>query len=271
MRPTLEGKNILITGGGSREGVGAGVVEGVAELGGRLLINDVDEEAAREVAGRHDGAVALPGDVSRPEDVDQVFGEAERSMGPVHGLVNNAGVGLSKPPHEADEADYDRVHGVDLRGVWLLCRGYLRQLFERAASGEEGFPGGSIVNISSVHAECTIPGHGLYAAAKSGVEGLTRGLAVHYGPQGVRCNAVAPGYVHSEQNRELLSNWTDDAAGWVDEQTRDQQAVPAPIEPIDCGRVVAFLLSDASRAVTGQVLRVDAGLTSMLYNREFVT
>jgi len=262
MRANLDlmGQAILVSGGGG-DGVGRGVCDAVVEAGGLLLVNDLTRKRAVAAAARYNDAVALPGDVSQPHDVAEIFRDASQRCDHIAGLVNSAGVGLSRLAHEADEADFDRLSQIDLRGVWLMSRAFIRQALKA------GRPG-SIVNISSVHGHSTIAGYALYAGAKGGVEALTRGLAVEYGNQGIRCNAVAPGYVHSEQGIELLRTITDDPEAWVERQTRCYQALPCRIDPIDCGRLVVFLLSGAARCVTGQTIRIDCGSTSMLYGRD---
>lgn len=257
----LTRRAILVTGGGG-DGVGRGVCEAVVEAGGLLLVNDLTRERAEAAAARYDHAVPLPGDVSRPQDVVEIFRSASEHCDHVAGLVNSAGVGLSRLAHEAEEADFDRLNHIDVRAVWLMSRAFIRQALKA------GKPG-AIVNISSVHAHSTIAGYSLYAGAKGGVEALTRGLAVEYGHHGIRCNAVAPGYVHSEQGTVLLRTRTDDPEAWVERHTKYAQALPYRIDPIDCGRLVIFLLSDAARCVTGQTIRIDCGLTVMLYDRDF--
>lgn len=255
----LEGKTVLVT-GAAGTGVGAGVCEAVVAAGGRLVVNDVTAEGTERARRAHGAAFGFTADVSSEADVEAMFAGISGAVGPLHGVVNNAGVGLDRRIVDTTFADYQRIESIDLRGVWLVSRAFARQ----AASA-----GGSIVNVSSVHAAATMSGYALYAAAKAGVEGFTRGLAAELGGLGVRCNAIAPGYVHSEQNMELIAGWTDDPAGWVRDHAERQQAIPVEVEPIDCGRAAVFFLSDASRAVTGQVLRVDAGLTTLLYDKGF--
>jgi NAD(P)-dependent dehydrogenase (short-subunit alcohol dehydrogenase family) len=257
----LTGKAILVTGGGG-DGVGRGVCEAVVEAGGLLFVNDLTIERTEAAASRFDDAVALPGDVSKPQDVVEMFRSAAKHCDHISGLVNSAGVGLCRLAHEADEADFDRLNHIDLRAVWLMSRAFIRQALEANKPG-------AIVNISSVHAHSTIAGYSLYAGTKGGVEALTRGLAVEYGHHGIRCNAVAPGYVHSEQGLHLLRTITDDPEAWVERYTNSYQALPYPIDPIDCGRLAVFLLADASRCVTGQTIRIDCGLTGMLFDRDF--
>jgi NAD(P)-dependent dehydrogenase (short-subunit alcohol dehydrogenase family) len=129
--------------------------------------------------------------------------------------------------------------------------------------------GGSIVNVASVHALATIRRYAAYAAMKSAVVGLTRGMAVELGEARIRCNAIAPGFVESQESRSSVATWTADPARWIKDHQTDHQALDQPVEPDDCGWAAAFFLSDLSRAVTGQVLFVDAGLTAMLYEKDF--
>lgn len=170
---SLAGRAVLVT-GATGPGIASGICAALGAAGARLVVNGpADADVAATVA-RHPGAVGVVGDVSRPEDVERVVAEATERVGPLTGLVNNAGVGLRAPFHEADEEQFDHVVGVDLRGVWLVSRAFARQ-----CPG----PGAAIVNVSSVHARSTIAGYGIYASAKAAVEGFTRGCAVELGPR----------------------------------------------------------------------------------------
>ena len=123
---------------------------------------------------------------------------------------------------------------------------------------------GSIVNVSSVHARATISRYAIYASAKSAVEGLTRGMAVELGKHEIRVNAIAPGYVHAEQNYDLLRTWTNDPEQWVRDYIENEQVIHRAIKAEDCGYTVAFLLSDLSKSITGQTIYVDNGDTIKL-------
>lgn len=263
----LAGRNVFITGAAGPSGVGVGVVTAVLEAGGTPIINDKDAARLAEAKVRFPGAEIIRGDISEGAEADAMMRRIAEKLGTIHHLVNNAGVGLHKAPHLCEEADFDRLVGVDFRGAWLMTRAWLLHVLENSGRPVEG---ASAVNISSVHAQRTMRGYGLYAGAKGAVDSFTRALAVHYGAQGIRFNGVAPGYVHSEQNQNLLRHWTEDPAGWVAALLKNHQATPSAIEPLDVGRVVAFLLSDASRAMTGQILTVDAGNTSLLFPNDFV-
>jgi NAD(P)-dependent dehydrogenase (short-subunit alcohol dehydrogenase family) len=263
----LTGRNVLVTGAAGTSGVGVGVVMAVLEAGGCPIINDHNADRLAGAKVRFPRAEVIQGDIARGAEVDAMMRELAARVGTVHHLVNNAGVGLHKAPHLCEEADFDTLIGVDFRGNWLMTRAWLRHVL---ANPGQPVAGASAVNISSVHAQKTMPGYGLYAGAKGAVDSFTRALAVHYGREGIRFNGVAPGYVHSEQNLNLLRNWTDNPAAWVENLLKNHQATPVAIEPMDVGRVVAFLLSDASRAMTGQMLTVDAGNTSLLFPNNFV-
>ncbi|HUF11284.1 MAG TPA: SDR family oxidoreductase [Rhodothermales bacterium] len=259
---TLDGKNILVTGGGGY-GVGAGVCQAVAEAGGRLIINELDLDVAQSAADKYPGAIAIEGDVSKSEQVNRMFTTLVRQCGVLHGLVNNAGVGLNKPAHEATEEEFDRIYAIDVRGLWLVSKAFIKQLVGAKQVGH-------IVNIASVHAHSTNPGYAIYASAKSAVAGLTKGMALDLGKYKIRVNAVAPGYVHSEQGMGIIAQWADDAEAWIDNYRRNCQALPYLIDAVDCGYAVAFLLSDLSRSITGQTIYVDAGATSMVFGNDVI-
>ena len=264
----LAGRNVLITGAAGDSGVGVGVVMAVLEAGGRAIINDRDATRLAEAKVRFPAAEVFQADISSAAEVEAMMREITERVGTVHHLVNNAGVGLHKAPHLCEEADFDTLVGIDFRGTWLVTRAWLRHVL---GDGEDPrVASASAVNISSVHAQKAMAGYALYAGAKGAVDSFTRGLAVHYGKHGIRFNAVAPGYVHSDQNIDLIRNWTDDPAAWVADLLQNQQATPAVIDPVDVGRVVAFLLSGTSRAMSGQILTVDAGSTALLYPNNFV-
>jgi NAD(P)-dependent dehydrogenase (short-subunit alcohol dehydrogenase family) len=110
--------------------------------------------------------------------------------------------------------------------------------------------------------------YGLYAAMKSGVVGLTRGIAVQYGPDGIRANAVSPGLVDGKQSRQVIAQITPDVEGWLQNFVQRGQPLPRLIQPEDIGRTVAFLASDDARSITGAEIPVDGGLWAQLMSRE---
>lgn len=257
----LTGKNILVTGGGG-VGVGAGVCEILSRCGATVILNELHLEDAKTAAKKYPKAIPVAADIRKKEEITAMFRDIHDNVGILHGLVNNAGVGLSKLAHEATEEEFSQLYDTDIKGVWQVSRAFVNQLLDVKQPG-------NIVNISSVHAHSTISKYAIYASCKSAVEGLTRGMAVELGPHNIRVNAVGPGYVHSDQNYDLIKTWSDDPQQWVQDLKKDQQVLFFDIEPEDCGNVVAFLLSDLSRAVTGQTIYVDNGSINLLYNRYF--
>lgn len=257
----LTGKNILVTGGGG-VGVGAGVCEILSRCGATVILNELHLEDAKTAAKKYPKAIPVAADIRKKEEITAMFRDIHDKVGILHGLVNNAGVGLSKLAHEATEEEFSQLYDTDIKGVWQVSKAFVNQLLDVKQPG-------NIVNISSVHAHSTISRYAIYASCKSAVEGLTRGMAVELGPHNIRVNAVGPGYVHSDQNYDLIKTWSDDPQQWVQDLKKDQQVLFFDIEPEDCGNVVAFLLSDLSRAVTGQTIYVDNGSINLLYNRYF--
>ncbi len=258
---TLRGKNILITGAGG-SGVGRGISDAILAAGGRPIFNDIDDDAADRLRERYPDQVVISGDASNEAIVERMFAQVRDEVGALHGLVNNAGVGLVKPFYSVAFEEQQRLFNVDLTATWLTAKAFTIQAMQH------GIPG-SIVNISSIHAHSTTSGYALYASCKGAVESLTRGIAVEVGAHRIRCNALAPGFVESEQNESLLAALTPDPTGWVRRHISDQQALPEPVTAIDCGNLSVYLLSDLSQGITGQTIRVDAGTTSLVYGKDF--
>lgn len=252
----LKGKNIIVT-GGAGFGVGSGICKALSEYGARLIINEKDEEKMDAVLKKYPGSVPAIADVSHPEEVKELFNNLEKQVGIIHGLVNNAGVGLSKLAHEATGSEFDNLYNIDVKGVWMMSKLFVHQLLKRQATG-------NIVNVSSVHAHSTISRYAIYASAKSAVEGLTRGMAVELGKHNIRVNAIAPGYVHAEQNYDLLKTLTVDPKQWALDYIENEQVIHKEVQPEDCGYTVAFLLSDLSKSITGQTIYIDNGNTIKL-------
>jgi NAD(P)-dependent dehydrogenase (short-subunit alcohol dehydrogenase family) len=262
LKMDLSNKNIIVT-GAAGFGVGFGVASALSKLGACVIVNALTLKEAEEAAAKLPNAIPVAADITNAEEVEAMFETLSRQVGIIHGLVNNAGIGLSKEAHKVSEDEFDNLYDVDVKAVWRLSKLFANQLIKNDCEG-------SIVNISSVHACATISKYAIYASAKSAVEGLTRGMAVELGKHKIRVNAVAPGYVHAEQNLELIKTFADDPELWVEKHTKDYQSLPFEINAEDCGNVVGFLLSELSRVVTGQVIYADNGTTSMLYNNSFI-
>ncbi|MEM6630327.1 MAG: SDR family oxidoreductase [Bacteroidota bacterium] len=262
MKVDLSGKNILVTGGGGY-GVGAGMCQAIIEAGGKLIVNDLTESATQDAVKRYDAELGIAADIAEAKQAEWMMESIRKSVGVLHGLVNNAGIGLIKPAFKVEEAEYQRLFQVNLQATWRLSKLFAQQLLEARQVGH-------IVNVSSVNAHATARGYAIYAATKAGIEGLTRGMALDLGKYHIRCNAIAPGYVHSEQGFDLIGTWTEDPQAWVENLRTNHQALPYFVDSLDCGRMATFLLTDLAKSITGQTIYVDGGLTSMLFSNDLI-
>jgi NAD(P)-dependent dehydrogenase (short-subunit alcohol dehydrogenase family) len=259
----LDGKVAIVT-GGAGPGIGHGISRVLARRGAFVAILEIDLEAAEIVRNgiqRAGGRAAIWAcDISKAGDVQSVVDRLVQEHGRLDVLVNSAGIGLIRPVADATEEEFDRLASINLRGMWLCCKFAIPQMQRQK--------GGSIINIASVHSRGTLPLFGLYAATKAGVVGLTRGIAVQYGPNNIRANAVCPGLVDGIQTRQIVAKLTNDVDGWLDDYARRRQAIPQLIQPEDVGRLVAFLASDEARSITGAEIPIDAGMWAQASSRD---
>jgi len=252
---TLEGHHIVVTGGA--QGIGEAIVEDALERGAIVSFFDVNEPQAQVLLTRLekrgfsiDEQVNFQlCDVTKFSDIERAVQNCSSLLGPVSGLVNNAGRNSYADPVEMTEDQWDSFFDLDLKSSWLMCKAILPMM--RAAHK------GSIVNIASIHAHMTFPHYFPYAAAKSGLLGLTRNLALDEGKNGVRVNTVSPGYTETP----LLRDWFDNNPG-SEEQALSVHAMGFLGEPKDIAAVVSFLLSDETRFVSGADWRVDGALSA---------
>ena len=243
----LDGKVAIVTGGGG-SGIGHGISLVLARQGAHVAILEIDidaaEEVGNEIKSNGGNATVIRADISRSDNVrraiDMVMDEHEH----LDILVNNAGIGLIRAVAEASEEEFDRLASIDLRGMWLCCKYAIAHMRRQKQ--------GSIINIASVHSRATLPQFGLYAAMKAGVAGLTRGIAVQYGPDGIRANTVCPGLVDGKQTRDIVAQLSSDVQEYLDDFVRSEQALPQLIQPEDIGNLVAFLASDDARMIPAQ-------------------
>lgn len=253
------GKVCLVTGGGGPR-IGSGICRVLTDQGWHVVVTDMDIAAAHKVAenlaAEGSSAEARQMDTSDPASVQETIRAVGEAHGRIDGLVNSAGIGLVRPVEELGGDDFERLIAVDLRGP-LICS---QQVVPFMRSG-----GGSIVNIGSVQALASLPSNSVYAAAKAGLVGLTRGLARDLGRYRIRCNIIHPGQVLSSADlKSARANGQNGPERWP----KIRQLLARPIEGTDIGGAVAFLLSDEARAITGIELVVDAGTTAMLADNE---
>jgi 3-oxoacyl-[acyl-carrier protein] reductase len=236
---------VLVT-GGSR-GLGRAIVEALAgEPPGPLAFTwNADETAARRVE-ETTGARAFRLDLRDRARPDELVAEVEASLGPVEGLVNNAGLRREALLAMTSDEDWEAVLDANLGGLFRCCRAVLRGMMVRRR--------GTIVNVSSLSALHGVAGQGAYAASKAGILGLTRSLAREAGRRGVRVNAVVPGFVATD----LTAGLSEPAVAAL----RAGECLPRGVQPGDVAQAVLFLLSDRAAAITGQALVVDAGASA---------
>jgi NAD(P)-dependent dehydrogenase (short-subunit alcohol dehydrogenase family) len=246
--PSLNGKVVLITGGGT--GIGASLVEHFAHQGAKVSFLDVAEEASKEWAfriGKSAGHAPLffPCDLTDISALQAAIQEAEAALGPIDVLVNNAANDERHKWEEVTPEYWDRMMDVNLRHQFFAI--------QAVAPGMKARGSGSIINLSSI--SWIIPGTGLpaYIAAKAAIVGLTRTMSRELGPSGVRVNCVLPGAILTEKQRRLW--WTPD----YEQKIMSSQCLKRHLMPEDVARLVLFLASDDSAAITGQSHIVDGG------------
>ena len=251
----LDGKIAFVTGGA--RGIGRAIVEKFAREGAAVTFGDLDNDAGLQAASELTAAGVRAEfcrtDVTSEADVQRAIEGVLARHGTLDVLVNNAGVNAFFDAVEMTEAEWDRVFGVDLKSAWL-CAKYALRPMTRAGRG-------SIVNISSIHSTLTIPGMFPYAAAKAGMLGLTRSLALEYAPVGIRVNAVLPGYTRTRLVEEWLHTQPDPVA--AEQRVLSIQPLRRMATPGEIANVVAFVASDEASAMTGASIAADCGLGVM--------
>ncbi len=256
----LENRVAIIT--GSARGQGLAAARLFAAEGASVVVNDLDgaavDRAVEEIRASGGQAVAAPGDVSDSDDVRRVLRVATDAFGGLDILYNNAGIGYSATKRmgiamddivSCSEEDRRRIIDINLGGVFLFCKFGIPLLIERG--------GGAVINTASVAALRGSRNAHAYSASKGGIVALTRSIAVTYGRNGIRANAICPGVIDTDMVHETLLA-TDAQNAAIKRMTPLGEVGKAD----DIARVALFLASDAGRFVTGQAIPVDGGITA---------
>lgn len=243
---TLKQKVILVT--GASKGIGAAVAQHVAGAGASVIVNYAGSQQAAEAVVstiRQAGgqAVAIQADVSQPGDVKRLFDAAIAEYGRIDGLVNNAGIMITKLIKDTTDEEFDRQFSTNVKGVFNT----LREAATRLADG------GSIINFSSSVDRIMLPTYGTYVATKAAVEQLTRVFAKEMGGRGIRVNSISPG----PTNTELFMKGKPQEA--ID-RLAGMSAFNRIGEPDDIAKLVVFLAGDESNWITAQNIGVNGGM-----------
>ena len=250
-------KAVFVTGGG--RGIGRGIAEALAEAGAHVGVGDLSLEAAQETArlveGRGCRALAVPLDVTQAASLEAAASATTTAFGRLDGWVNNAGVLRLDAALDARSEDFEAQMRVNAQAVLLGCQTAARRMI--------GQGGGAIVNVASNAGKVGYRNMAGYNASKAAVVSLTRSLALEWAEHDINVNAVCPGGVDTPMLREV-AEWLAPRLGQAPDALHAQmkpQQMERRIQPIEVGRVVAFLLTEAAAIIRGQSINVDGGDT----------
>jgi NAD(P)-dependent dehydrogenase (short-subunit alcohol dehydrogenase family) len=251
MSGRIDHKACVVTGAAS--GIGRGIATRFAQEGGRVVCVDVDEGGLEETVEQADGVCeAVVADVSDRAQITAAVGRCVAAYGQIDVLVNNAGVNLPGVFHEVDDETIDRTLAINLKGQIYGCQAAIPDMLAHG--------GGSIINVSSVNGVVAEPFLTIYAASKGGVVMLSRGIALDYAKQGIRCNVICPGWVDTPINyahAEMLGGLQH-----VYDTIDSFQPIGRPGTPAEIAALVLFLASDEAGFITGSVMLADGGMTA---------
>jgi NAD(P)-dependent dehydrogenase (short-subunit alcohol dehydrogenase family) len=250
----IVGKACVVTGAGS--GIGKASAERLAEEGGKVLCVDINAESAALTAQgiQKNGGIAdaFAADISSPEQVETFIHSCVERYGSIDVLINNAGVNLPGVFHEVPDEVIDRTLNVNVKGTIYASRAAIPYMLKQGK--------GSIVNISSVNGLVSEPFLAIYSASKGAIVMLTRGIALDYAKQNIRCNCICPGWVDTPINdahAEMLGG-LDKVYDSID----SFQPIGRPGEPREIANLVLFLASDEASLMTGSIVTADGGMTA---------
>jgi NAD(P)-dependent dehydrogenase (short-subunit alcohol dehydrogenase family) len=246
----LTDKIAIVTGGGS--GIGRRVAMAFSEFGAKLIIADANQKAAdlvvSEIKSKEGEAMAIRMDVTHPGEVDQMVNTAVNTFGRIDILFNNAGISIRGSAESFSLEDWNKVIAVNLTGMFICAQAVGKVMIKQGK--------GKIINTASVSAKLGHPGNLAYAAAKHGVVGMSRVMAVEWGKYGVNVNCIGPGVIKTPMTMKAFS----------DPEKYQDLVRRVPLgrlgEPDDLIGAVVFLASEASNYVTGQTLYIEGGRMS---------
>lgn len=248
MTQSFQGRKIIVT--GAATGIGKAAAESLVAAGASVALWDIDKAACEAIAANSsEKAIALEVDVASAASVEKAMADTMEALGGVDGAFNNAGIGIDTLPLEAiEEADFDRIVSINMKGVWLCMK---HQLAHMKANG-----GGSIVNNASVAGLVGLAMQSAYSATKHGVVGMTKVAALEAAPEKVRVNAICPGATHTPILTHLLE------AGVTEDMLSEMAAQKRLAQPEEVAAAACWLLSDEASFMTGVAMPVDGGWTA---------
>ena len=248
----LEEKVAIVT--GAATGIGEAAARAMTQAGARVILSDINDEDGEAVAEemRQAGGQAFyqHADVRVSADIQQLIEDTVKRYGKLDVMVNNAAVAIPGKVAEISEEDWNRVLDTNLTSVWRGMRYAIPPMLHNG--------GGSIINMSSAQGLIGFSGWSAYAAAKGGINALTRQAAVDYSPHNIRVNAIAPGTIMTPMNVRIFEE-AEDAESLISHWT-SRHAMGRFGQPEEVGALIVFLASDAASFITGEVIRVDGGM-----------
>lgn len=241
----FSGKTVIVT--GSTRGLGKAIAEKFASLGANVVINGTSKtvfQTEEEFVGKGYPVKAVEGDISIPGKAQELINTAVETFGTVDILVNNAGVVRDKLLMRMSEDDWDTVLDINLKSAFLCTKALTKLLMKKRQ--------GIIINITSVVGIMGNAGQANYAASKAGMIGFTKSVAKELGAWGIRCNAVAPGFIETDMSTQLS------------EEIQEKYLAAIPLKragtPSEVADAVCFLASEQAQYITGQVIHIDGGM-----------
>jgi len=257
----LTGKTALVTGGG--RGIGSGISEALVEAGAAVVITDIEEEGpnrvARKLSERGGRVLPLQLDITEEMNFQSAIEKGHKEFGKIDILVNNAGIVEIEDALKISMKKWDKIFNVNVRALFRSSQLFAHYLIQQKT-------GGKIINIASNAGKISYPGQTHYSASKAAVINITQNLAKEFAKYYINVNAICPGAVDTEMLRQCMVQIVEESGGKITIEDLENQWAPPQlgrlIKPIEVGRVVVFLSSEASEIIRGQSINVDAGVTS---------
>jgi NAD(P)-dependent dehydrogenase (short-subunit alcohol dehydrogenase family) len=250
----LKDRVALVTGGGS--GIGRATAIRLAEEGAKVAVNDINpatgQEAVKTITDAGGTAVFIQADVSKVAECERIVAETVKVFGRLDILVNNAAVMVEKTVVDTTEEDFDRITGVNLKGVFFVAKYAIMQMQKQGQ-------GGNVVNMASVNSFFAEGGIAAYCMTKGGIAQFTRALAMDHSGEGIRVNAIAPGWIETPMNANFFAQGPH-----VREQAGRLHAIGRTGQSVEVANMVIFLVSDEASFVTGSLMTVDGGFSAGL-------